>query len=153
MATFLDSDGVFSDFDRQAHELLGTHPSTVGDAKFWPIAHANPLFWTDMPVMDGAFEFWDKIKHTKPTVLTGAPKGNFEHAADAKREWWLKYFNHTDVVVCLSKDKQRHITSPGDIIVDDTKRNIARWEKAGGIGILFTSHDQALEELRNLGII
>ena len=150
---WIDSDGIFSAFDLQSHELLGCHPTTVGDAKFWAIANAHPLFWSDMPVMDGALEFWDKIKHTKPTVLTGAPRGNFEQAAEAKKEWWLKHFSHTDVVVCLSKDKPKHMTSPGEYLLDDMKKNVVKWEKAGGTGILFTSHDQALEELCNLGII
>jgi hypothetical protein len=150
---YFDSDGLFSDFDNHSMTLLGVHPRTVGDQKFWEVANGHPLFWTEMTVMEGAHDFWDKIKHLDPTVLTGAPKGNYQHATEAKKAWWKKEFNHDKVIVCLSKNKQDYITHPDDLLVDDTFRNIKRWRAAGGRAIHFQNYEQALAELKEMGIL
>lgn len=153
MAIFLDQDGVMADFSNHAFNMLGSHPTTVGDAKFWQIANSAPDFWITMPVMAGAREFFEIVRTLNPVILTGAPKSNFDHAAEAKREWWKEHFNYDRVEVVLSKNKHTYITDASDILVDDTFRIVKAWRKHGGTAIHFTSHDQALEELRNLGII
>jgi hypothetical protein len=150
---YFDSDGCFANFDAHSYSLLGAHPTTVGDQKFWEIANKEPRFWTDMPVMDGAFEFWEKTKHLKPTVLTGGPRANLEFATIAKKEWWKKHFNHEDVIVCLSKDKHTYVSNSEDFLLDDTERHVRKFIKAGGRAIHFQNYEQALTELKEMGIL
>lgn len=152
-ATAWDSDGVFYDFNAHAYNFLGIHPKTVGDQKFWEVANQTEGFWETMPLIPGAVEFWEEIEHLSPTVITGAPKGNFVAAANAKKAAWKRDFNHDDVIVCLSKHKQLHMKNPGDILIDDTARNCRRWVDAGGIAILHTSFDNTRAELQRLSIL
>lgn len=146
-----DSDGCVAAWDFHARTLLEAHPDTIGDAAFWEIANAEPRFWNEMPLIEGALEYWEKIRHLNPTVLTGAPKGAFEAAVLAKKKWWLDNFNHTDVIVCLSKNKYTYVTGKHDVLVDDTPRMVKAFEKAGGTAILHRSFDETLQKLKELG--
>jgi len=150
MNLWLDSDGVMCDFDNGARAIIGTTPNEIGDEAFWPMVEKHATFWSDLPVMDGAFEFWEKIKHHNPTVLTGAPKTGYDLAEKGKREWWRRHFSWENVIVCRSKDKQTNVTSEMDILIDDRGYIIKRWIKAGGTGILFKDFNQAYQELRSI---
>lgn len=48
-----------------------------------------------------------------------------------------------------AKDKQYHC-EVGDILIDDSSINIEQWRARGGIGILHTSTDDTIEQLRKL---
>jgi hypothetical protein len=47
----------------------------------------------------------------------------------------------------LSKDKQNYIKDK-DILIDDCEQNIQRWEAEGGIGILHTSAEDTIQQLK-----
>lgn len=145
-----DSDGCFADFSNHSRDLLGVHPTTVGDEKFWQIANQHSDFWRTMPLISGAEAYWDRIKHLKPIILTGAPKGDFDRARDHKLEWWQKNFAHSDVIVCLSRNKHTY-ASPTTVLVDDTHRMVKGFQKAGGIGILHLAFESSLVDLRQAG--
>ena len=153
MILWHDSDGCFANFDLQANNLLGCHPSNMDDTTFWAIAKNEPKFWTTMPLIDGAIEYWNKIKHLNPIILTGAPKDNFEFAEKAKKDWWLEHFNHTNVIVCLSKNKHTFVTDANDVLVDDTERIVKRFINAGGRAILHRNYNETLIQLYNIGFL
>lgn len=136
MQLFVDSDGVFASFDDNVRNFFGKYPRDfANDADMWAAINGQPRFWPDMPMMPGAIELWEAIKHANPIVLTGCPKSNYEHAAEHKLQWWMNgHFSHSRVITCLSKDKALHMEKPGDWLVDDMSKNIKRWEKAGGRG-------------------
>lgn len=130
---FVDSDGVFADFDQNIFNLTGLWPHQLNDDEMWRLANASPTFWPDMPLKPGAVELWNAIKHVEPTVLTGCPKSDYQRAAEHKVSWWANgHFSHEKVITCLSKDKALHMRKPGDWLVDDMSKNCKRWEKAGG---------------------
>lgn len=130
---FVDSDGVFADFDQHIFDLFGQYPKDMNDDVMWAKANASDTFWSHMPLKPGAIELWEAIKHVEPTVLTGCPKGDYERASESKVAWWANgHFAHQKVITCLSKDKALHMKKPGDWLVDDMSKNTKRWEKAGG---------------------
>lgn len=130
---FVDSDGVFADFDQHIIDLFGSHPDAMNDDHMWAQANAREDFWDSMPVKAGGIELWEAIKHVEPTVLTGCPKGDYDRAAEKKVSWWANgHFAHKKVITCLSRNKALHMRRPGDILVDDMSRNCKRWEAAGG---------------------
>lgn len=148
---FVDSDGVFADFDQHIFNLFGKFPREMSDQVMWEMASAHPEFWSHMPLKHGAQELWEFVKPYNPTVLTGCPKSDFDRAVEHKKAWWRHHFDHDNVITCLSRDKGMHIKNPGDILVDDMIKNIKRWEKAGGKGVWYKNHHQAVEILKQLG--
>jgi 5'(3')-deoxyribonucleotidase len=149
----VDADGVFASFDEHLLNTFGKPARDFGgDQHMWAAIDSVPNYWDDMPVMKGAREFWDKIKHLNPIVLTGCPKTSYEVAATAKHAWWQRHFNHYDVITCLSRNKSDHMKAPGDILIDDMSKNIKRWEAAGGVGIFHRhyQYDATLATLNRL---
>lgn len=123
---------MFADFDMHIYQLFGQHPREMRDDEMWARANAHPTFWSHMPLKDGARELWHALRHTNPTILTGCPKGDYDRAAAAKRDWWKRHFNHEQVITCLSRDKALHMKAPGDWLVDDMSKNTKKWMAAGG---------------------
>jgi 5'-nucleotidase len=147
---FVDSDGVFADFDRHVFNEFGRWPNELGDALMWSLVQKTPGFWGDMPLKAGAHELWEFVKPFAPTVLTGCPRTNYELADRAKREWWKRHFDHEQVITCFSRDKPLHMRSPGDILVDDMAKNVKKWEKAGGVAVLHRDAGSSIERLTEI---
>lgn len=145
---FLDVDGVHGAFDAHVLDLFGATPRALGDAELWRRVAAHPTFWLDMPLAPGAREFWKEVRHHRPTFLTGCPRSDYARAAAHKRRWIERHFPGAPVITCLSRDKPAAMKAPGDVLVDDFVANIRRWERAGGVGVLFRSFPQALREVR-----
>lgn len=148
---YLDCDGVLADFDRGVRELLGAPPQAfqrrVGPARFWRELAQAPDFYARLPLMPGARELFEAVRHLDPVILTGLPRGNW--AADQKVRWAAEHFPGTRIITCMAVDKRRHC-QPGDVLVDDTVRHRHLWEEAGGIFIEHRSVEQTLRELRPL---
>lgn len=152
-----DLDGVHAQFDESVMELTGVTPKTLDDAGIlWSTLEKYPSFFSDLkpyPEMVELFhETKDKVGHVR--VITGRPrKEKFPNSAQHKIEWAKKHLDpNLDVVVCLSRDKQKHISKEheNDILIDDRIDNINRWVKAGGIGILHTSPEKTRQTLLRL---
>ncbi|RYD41752.1 MAG: hypothetical protein EOP83_33535 [Verrucomicrobiaceae bacterium] len=130
----MDSDGVFFDFHGHFEALFGVHPDRIKDDEMWGLANGRADFWPSMPLKAGAKELWAAVRHVNPTVLTGAPKSDYDNAVRHKLQAWEDHFQHRQVITCLSKDKAMHMRHQGDWLVDDMSKNTKRWEKAGGRG-------------------
>ena len=151
MQLFVDSDGVLAHYNRNVVNFFGKHPRDVSTEELWLLVNSEPNFWPSMPIKDGAKKLWEFLKPYNPIVITGCPKDDYENAAKHKTEWIKKTFgDHVQVITCLAKDKQNHMIAPGDILIDDFKSNIKRWNKAGGRGIWFRNVDQAIAEFKVL---
>jgi 5'-nucleotidase len=151
MHLFIDSDGVFADFDSHVFELFGALPSDMHPARLWSKVSKHPTFWEDMPLKDGALDLWSFVSRHSPTVLTGCPTSDWDRSVAHKRAWWKRHFDHEQVITCMSRDKADHMHNKGDVLVDDMIKNIQRWENSGGVGVLYVSHDQAIADLKTLG--
>lgn len=151
MKCFVDSDGVFAAFDEHVFNLFGALPSQMHPARLWSNVKRHPTFWEDMPIKNGARELWDFVLPHSPIVVTGCPTSDWDRAVSHKKAWWKQHFDHDHVITCLSRDKAMHMHTKGDVLVDDMEKNIRRWEEAGGIGVLYHNHEQAIEDLKRLG--
>lgn len=54
--------------------------------------------------------------------------------------------------VVFREEKTKFCSGKNCILIDDYEKNIREWEAAGGSGILFTSAEEAREELEKIGI-
>ena len=146
---YLDCDGVLADFDKGATAILGMPPKAFekrfGLGKFWQKLARAPDFYFSLPLLDGADELFEAVRHLNPIILTGLPMGNW--AADQKVRWAAQHFPGTRIITTMAKDKRNHAKS-GDVLVDDQMRHAHLWEEMGGVFIHHTSVEQSLVELR-----
>jgi 5'(3')-deoxyribonucleotidase len=146
---FLDCDGVLADFDKGAAALLGMPPKAYeeshGLGRFWAKLAKAPDFYFGLPLLDGATELFEAVRHLDPIILTGLPMGNW--AADQKVRWAAKHFPGTPIITTLARDKRNHAKA-GDVLVDDQLRHAPLWEEAGGVFIHHRSVEDTLERLR-----
>jgi hypothetical protein len=146
---FLDCDGVLADFDKGATAILGMPPKAFekrhGIGRFWAKLASAPDFYFSLPLLPGAMELFEAVKHLDPIILTGLPRGNW--AADQKVRWAAQHFPGTRIITTMARDKRNH-GKPGDILVDDMLKHAALWEEMGGIFIHHKEVGQTLEQLK-----
>jgi hypothetical protein len=152
-----DLDGVHAQFDESVIELTGVLPKTLDDAGIlWSTLAKYPSFFADLKPYPEMIELYhevkDKVGYSR--VITGRPrKETFPNSSQHKIDWAKKQLDpNIHVVVCLSKDKQKHMSEDHthDILIDDRIDNITRWVQAGGIGILHTSPEKTRQTLLRL---
>lgn len=51
------------------------------------------------------------------------------------------------------EDKKFFCTGKECVLIDDTEKNIEEWESFGGTGVLFTTVNDAIEKLKELGVL
>lgn len=131
---FFDLDGVLSDFDLHLHNenKLTADGKTNWDA-------LDYQWWSTMPVIEGAKEFYDEAKTLgKAKFLTAPVMG--QDCFAGKAAWIQKFlpergkFALMDLIICPSGDKLL-LAGGKRILIDDREKNIQEWEAAGGIGI------------------
>lgn len=146
---FTDSDGVVYNFADHFKSTTGKWWDEVHPDWAWEQVDKDPEFFSKLPLFDESYAYWEVISQFTPTVLTGCPRQpHFEVAARAKRLAWQRDFKLPidRIITCMTKDKPKHMLQQGDILIDDHMRNITAWRAAGGTGIFFQSHEQAIEE-------
>jgi hypothetical protein len=147
---YLDCDGVLADFEHGAQALLGmpveAYRQRHGVAGFWKRLAAAPDFYARLPLMPGAMELFDAVRHLDPVILTGLPRGTW--AAPQKVQWARRHFPGTRVITTMAANKREHC-HPGDVLVDDLLKHRHLWEGAGGS---FVHHRTVADTLRQLSI-
>ncbi|HYJ83274.1 MAG TPA: hypothetical protein VEW26_10585 [Allosphingosinicella sp.] len=145
---YLDCDGVLADFDSGAAAALGmdarAYEKRHGIGRFWAKLARAPDFYFGLPLLDGATELFEAVRHLDPIILTGLPRGNW--AAEQKVRWAAKHFPGTRIITTLARDKRKHARA-GDVLVDDQIRHAPLWEEVGGIFIHHRSVGETLERL------
>jgi len=158
---FLDMDGVVSDFDKYANEILGY--STPGGKRYpledWAKISANPRFYRHLDLCPYADLLVNKVcelakaKGYDVKFLTAIPRANdVPWCFNDKVEWAQQNFPEIPVWFGpYSHDKQHHC-QPGDILIDDRDDNINEWNRVGGIGILHVNYnvDETLIKLSSV---
>ena len=149
---YCDMDGVLVDFESGYEKLTGI--DLRGEFKkgddFWdPISEAGVGFWAGLKWMPDGQKLWDYIKPLKPEILSAPSR---EESSRIGKAVWVKYkLPGTKLILRYAKQKQQ-LATPESILIDDRQINIDQWEAAGGIGILHTSADNTISQLKQLGL-
>ena len=170
---FCDMDGVLVDFDEGYKQLTGMsthHADAQGKKEFWKAFRqglvdkdiSEESYWANLDWQPGGKELWDYIAPYKPYVLT-APAVNFDLPDDqrysqdhnesmkGKLNWVQRLPNMRKIYFAAAKNKPK-FARPDNILIDDRKDTIDAWNANGGIGILYTSAQQVIEDLKKLGL-
>lgn len=150
---YVDMDGVLVDFLPTADQLLrsktGCTFEQLESATAWYlIAHHAPNLYADLKPTKDYLKLWNGIAHHHPIILTALPSlVPMPFAQADKLKWVDQYLGEVDVRFGpYAVDKQKHCLA-GDILIDDSHRNIAQWKSKGGYGILHTDAESTLKEL------
>ena len=114
-------------------------------------------FWVGIPPMEGASQLVNYVSKHDYVMLT-AP--SIKKQSRLGKALWIR--NHTGDIfpskptVIFKAAKEKHKVKPSltekDILIDDKASTIDNWNAAGGTGILYTSANQAISELKKLGL-
>lgn len=148
---YVDQDGVLSDFNLEFEKLGHGTPESFeakhGEDAMWHlINNKTDHFWLNMEWMPDGKKFWNFIKKYNPTILTKPAR--VKNCKEDKIIWLRKNLGE-EVPIKLTTKKEKYADS-NTILIDDMEENIQKWVDAGGIGILYTSSEQAILEFKKL---
>jgi len=151
---FLDCDGVLADFDTGFQELTGMqgqdYEDKHGSKAFWKLIQDSQSYFEKLPLMPDAMELYEAVKHLRPIILTGTPRGDW--AAPQKMRWRDKRFPGVPMVTCLSRNKVDYC-QPGDVLVDDFLKHSQKWIDGGGIFVHHTSARESIDMLKSINVL
>jgi FMN phosphatase YigB (HAD superfamily) len=160
MIIFVDMDGVLSDFDKY---IIETHD--FGDKKTWNDQWSKlpDRMFFELDKMPDADQLMEYVSSYDPQFLTAIPKHKDKQKSTQakfsridKYRWMKKHWNVKPWYInCVYREEKQMFAvddnlSP-NILIDDSKDNIAEWKKAGGAGIFHTSAQNSIIELQKLG--
>ena len=153
---FLDMDGVLADFFAEYAVLAGLPPGSsyrdVPPAKNDPTL--NKMVGTDFFYRLPKFGTADALVAMVVRLFGGysicsSPlRGDHENSGVQKTRWIQKNLNPQPRRILIESRKERHATQPDgtpNILIDDRKDNIIKWEAAGGIGIKYQADENGLD--------
>lgn len=152
---YQDLDGCLSDFDARFEYFSGMSPKEYeqqyGKTKFWNLIDdkVGENFWSNMPWMPDGKELWGYIKKYNPKLLSAPSRDNSSRIG--KRKWVEMHIPGTKLILSKAENKKDY-ARPNSILIDDNVKNIADWIGAGGIGILHTSAEDTIKQLKKLGL-
>jgi 5'(3')-deoxyribonucleotidase len=149
-----DSDGVIADFDALVYEILGQrHIHEVPKGTMWKEIERYDRevapFFESLGIMPGVERMLDFAHQhfSEVFVLTASGYTPADGAAQ-KRRWYSRHFPHLRVEVVPKSPDKAAFATPTTILVDDRSKSIDPWVAAGGIGILHTSVEDTIAQLR-----
>lgn len=152
---FLDMDGVLADFFAEYARLAGMPAGStyrdVPPAKNDPTL--NKMVGTDFfyrlpkfPVADSIVAMAVKLFGSY-NICSSPLRGDHENSGVQKTRWLRENLSVQPKHIYIESRKEKHaVQSDGtpNVLIDDRKDNIIRWEAAGGIGIKFQADEDGL---------
>jgi len=157
---FVDMDGVlcwwekaFTDLGPELTKGLDglEYEKKFGRDQLWDmVAKEGKLeFWSEMPWMTDGKKLWNYVKKFNPTILTTPAKSKF--CKEGKKIWIARELGE-DIPYIFEKEKWKY-ADMNSILIDDYHKKIDDWiNKGDGIGILFTSADETIKKLKEMGL-
>ena len=151
---FCDLDGVLVNFDARFYEFAGedcdSYEKTNGTKAFWKVIDDVGIkYWSEMNWMPEGKKLWNYISKYNPKLLS-APSRN-QNSRIGKKKWTQLNLPETKLILAERENKQNY-SGYNKILIDDNKTTINEWRANGGIGILFLSTTQTINELKVLGL-
>jgi len=150
---FCDMDGVIVNFNKGYEELTGTKLDGTYQTseEFWdPINKKGSEFWENLEWMPDGKRLWNYISEYYPVILSSPSRRGYG-SREGKKNWVDRELPGTSLILEYSFNKQKY-SGVDRILIDDRDSNIEQWISKGGIGILHTSTEDTIEQLKNIGL-
>jgi hypothetical protein len=160
---FSDMDGVLCDFEARFEHFAGLSPDAYRaeisqkygekkvDEMFWNLIdkQIGVRFWRGIPWMPQGKQLWEYIKPYNPTLLSSP---SWDDSSRIGKSLWVKdHIPGTKLIFRQAKNKS-DFAEPNAILIDDREDTIMSWKSKNGIGILYKTTDQTINELKQLGL-
>ena len=155
---YIDLDGVLANLVKKMKEITGHTLSDSGyDNPAWKKFHAElesgKRLFAELELMPDAEELWKYVRRYNPNILTATGKSFPEEVDKQKREWVKKHFSgYNTIYTVMASGQKAKFAWPDSILIDDREKSIIPWRERGGIGILHTSAENTIAELKRLGL-
>jgi hypothetical protein len=151
---YCDMDGVICDFDKRFEQFGGMSPKEYidkyGEKKFWEIIDkVGETFWSKMAWMPEGKILWAYISKYNPIILS-AP--SLDYSSRYGKKLWVQNNIPGAKLILAKRENKKDYAKAKSILIDDREDNINEWKAAKGIGILFTSTQQTIDELKKIGL-
>lgn len=153
---FLDMDGVLADFFAEYAVLAGLPAGSsyrdIPPAKSDPTL--NKMVGTDFFYRLPKFSTADSIVSLVVKIfghynICSSPlRGDHENSGVQKTRWIQEHLNPQPRHIYIESRKEKHAVQPDgtpNILIDDRKDNIIKWEAAGGVGIKYQADEDGLD--------
>lgn len=151
---YVDMDGVIVDWEKGFDELspgktMSDWEKEGKDAEAWKLIHGVGMaWWAFLDWTTDGKKLWEYLKQYNPSILSSPGTQNI-HVVKKGKEAWIKRELGNNIDYIIDRNKEYYADNKS-ILIDDMEKNIERWEKAGGIGILHKSTDQTVKELEKI---
>ena len=168
-----DMDGVLVDLNQGLRDQFNTeypdHQIEQETFDIWragvfdKIAASGINFWKDLPILPGAHSILaaGKKYSLHRRVITAYPRGWATQEQRSPvylgKKFWLldqvDFETAQNMYMCYAHQKQEFCDYKNfvDVLIDDHISNISRWVAAGGVGILYQSPEQVIDEINEIG--
>ena len=160
---YLDMDGVVANFNKRFKDLSGLLPDQFieknGKNAFWDLIDVKHkvAFWRGIEIMPGAEKLVNFVSQYPYEMLT-APSTKKQSVIG--KSLWIKdkvgTLYPSKPKVTYRSAKEKHNVKPEltkfDILIDDKKSTIDRWDAKGGTAIFYQNADQVINDLKKLGL-
>ena len=109
------------------------------------LAARNQQWWENLEWLPGGQELWSFIEKYDPIILTS---GMGPRSEAGKRVWCQRELGLSGDRVLVVPNKGVPMGERGGILIDDRTKPLGQFQ---GIGILFKSSEQSIEELKGYG--
>lgn len=155
---FVDLDGVMADLDKLVKERTGKtfdqlRATGTGFTKFCAAQRAEGFtIFDNLDKMPGADYLWAYLVKYNPDILTATGHPTEKSTAE-KIRWVMDNLSGYDQILTTISGADKHkYAAPNHILIDDRMKAIGPWREAGGIGILHTSAEDTISQLKLLGL-
>jgi hypothetical protein len=148
---YCDMDGVLCDFDKRFKEFSNGIPpeefeAQHGKKEFWKlISNQGVGFWVGISWMPDGRQLWSYIKKHNPSLLS-AP--SMEESSRLGKRLWVRNNIPGTKLILRSAEQKQESANPNAILIDDRPSNIEQWRAKSGIGILHTSANETIKQLK-----
>jgi hypothetical protein len=148
---YCDMDGVLCDFDKRFKEFSnGISPKEFeaqhGKKEFWKLINNQGVgFWVGIHWMPDGRQLWSYIKKHNPSLLS-AP--SMEESSRLGKRLWVRNNIPGTKLILRSAEQKQESANPNAILIDDRPSNIEQWRAKSGIGILHTSANETIKQLK-----
>jgi hypothetical protein len=163
---YLDMDGVQADFftawarihDKDRYKEIGDKEAR--EISIADMAARGPEFvkdfFTNLDPLPGGTKLvaWLKANSIPFTILSAPLRDQRSASVQGKRAWLDRHNPSTSDTAKFDGNKERYAVTGGrvNLLIDDHKKYISRWEERGGIGILYRDDrvDEVISRLKEI---
>jgi hypothetical protein len=155
MKTFVDMDGVLSDFVGGSAKLFGTTEARLtltwtpgdfemchalsleSDDELWRRIDLVPGWWENLDPLPWAKELLDLVRSGPGEVFICSTPSAGRHSPCGKVEWMRRHIDPYFTDYILTSHKYL-LAAPDRVLIDDSTANCDRFSRAGGVSVLFS---------------